>query len=234
MDYNSWFNYRLKITNHAANSEEQHPWEPVSSNFYESIFRTAGFTDALRYSSHFFELSEVSQWQLHIAHLRHDHEKLQTEGYEIRPLSCGENLEHDIRSIFEISNISFSNQPMFERIPYALFKEITLPPLTQFNSMPSRICFDSHGRPVGFMFAFLLNGLIVFKSIAVLPEFQTKGIGNAMTLELCQFGLEQNVRKCVGALIRGGNRSEMFGKSFEKTVTSSGKNEYILLSRNVK
>jgi hypothetical protein len=60
------------------------------------------------------------------------------------------------------------------------------------------------------------------------------GIGNAMTLELCRFGMKHNITKCVGALIRSGNKSEMFGKSFEKTAKSSGKNDYILLSRSIR
>ncbi|MEY2986693.1 MAG: hypothetical protein RJB13_214 [Pseudomonadota bacterium] len=234
MDFNSWFNYRFKLQNSDEGLSVNHPWEPGASEPYEQLFRSLGFTDSVKYSSYFFTLSDNSQWMEHITQLSVDYERAIGAGFKIRDISPHHTSEQDIRSIFEISNAAFAGQPMFEQIPFALFSAITLPALTQYNSAPSKICFDSHNRPIGFMFAFLLDDLIVYKSIAVLPEFQAMGIGNAMTLELCRFGMKHNITKCVGALIRSGNKSEMFGKSFEKTAKSSGKNDYILLSRSIR
>lgn len=234
MDFNSWFNYRFKKIENDVEAATNHPWEPEASRSYEDLFRTNGFKDEIRYASYFFDLTHVSQWQQHIEHLKPDYERAVNAGFKMREISTQENSEQDIRSIFEISNVAFANQPMFESIPFSMFSALTLPALTNYNATPSKICFDKNNRPVGFLFAFYLHGLIVYKSVAVLPEYQAMGIGNAMTLELCEFGLKNNVTKCVGALIRSGNKSEMFGKSFEKIVRSSGKNDYILLSRTIK
>lgn len=232
-DFNSWFNYRLKLQQQSGLNESNHPWEPRASIQHEELFQSSGFKESLQYSSYFFDLKDVTQWKLHMGHLRADYSKALDSGFRIRSLHKGQEISKDVHAIFEISNIAFSNQPLFEQIPYELFSAITLPALTQFNANPSRICIDKNGKAVGFLFAFLLNDLIVYKSVAVLPEFQTLGIGNAMTMELCQFGYENQKTRCVGALIRHGNRSEMFGKSFEKIVKSSGRNDYILLSRAI-
>lgn len=234
MDFNSWFNYRFKVQSDSTEATANHPWEPASSNFCESLFRSNGFSDAILYSSHFFELSDASHWQQHINHLEADYDRVLDAGFKIRKIANNNRSEQDIRAIFDISNVAFANHPMFESVPFSLFSAITLPALTHFDSTPSRICFDKNNNPVGFMFAFLIDDLIVFKSIAILPEFQAMGIGNAMTLELCQFGFENRVTRCVGALIRRGNKSEMFGKSFNNVANFSGRNDYVLLSRSFK
>lgn len=237
MDLNSWFNYRFKVRASEKTSESapdaDHPWEPSHPEAYATILRNAGFEDSLLYSSYFFELESSEQWKLHLKHLENDRNRTLAAGFKIRKLQGTDNVRKDIHSIFEVSNVAFANHPMFESIPFELFCSVTLPALTHFNAEPSRICFDKNGKAVAFMFAFLINGLIVYKSVAVLPEFQSLGISNAMTAELCDFGLKNNITNCVGALLREGNKSEMIGRSFEKVVKTSGRNDYILLRKAI-
>lgn len=235
MDLNSWFNYRFKLRTSLCPNEDDssldHPWEPAAPTAYLDIFKSAGFAEELFYSSYFFQLESSEQWELHLKHLEHDRKRTLAAGFKIRKLQATDSIKKDILSIFEVSNVAFAAHPMFESIPFEIFCSITLPALTNFNAEPSRICFDKNGKAVGFMFAFLHNGLIVYKSVAVLPEFQSIGISNAMTAELCDFGLKKSITKCVGALLREGNKSEMIGRSFEKVVKTSGRNDYVLLSQ---
>lgn len=233
MDFNSWFKYRFKSQSNSGAAMVTHPWEPATPQIHVDAFRQTGFKEDIKFSSFNFEVSDNLIWDAYISRLHKDHEQAMARGLSIREINWQMNIADDLRAIFEISTMAFAQNPMFEPIPFEIFLSITEASARATNANGSRICFSKDGQPVGFLFAFNLNDMIVLKTIAVVPGFQSIGIANAMTYELCQFCRISNIRKSVGALIRQGNTSERIGHGFGHFASSTTQDEYVLMKRTI-
>jgi len=233
MDFNSWFQYRFKLRSKVGDAAVDHPWEPTSPDIHLEVFAQSGFSESIRFSSFFFEVSGREIWDAYIARLSSDHSRVLDEGFQIRGLKWGTELISDLKHIFSLSNAAFPNNPMFEEIPFEIFSSMTMASSTNMNGGGSRICFTKNGEPAAFLFAFVSGNTVVYKTVAVHPKFQAIGIGNALTFELCEFCRELDVRRSVGALIRSGNNSELIGRGFSKFAVSSGQHEYILMQKEI-
>lgn len=233
MDFNSWFQYRFKLRPKEGHAAVDHPWEPTSPDIHLEVFAQSGFSESIRFSSFFFEVSGREIWDAYIARLSSDHSRVLDEGFQIRGLKWGTELISDLKHIFSLSNAAFPNNPMFEEIPFEIFSSMTMASSTNMNGGGSRICFTKNGEAAAFLFAFVSGNTVVYKTVAVHPQFQAIGIGNALTFELCEFCRELDVRKSVGALIRSGNNSELIGRGFSKFAVSSGQHEYILMQKEI-
>ncbi|MEN9528904.1 MAG: hypothetical protein RI932_777 [Pseudomonadota bacterium] len=232
MDFNSWFQYRFKLRS-VENTIPDFPWEPPPSELHVEIFREAGFLEHIRYASFFFEIQTLDIWDAYIARLQADHSRVLESGYTVTGIRLDENINTDLRKIFNLLNRSFAQSPMFEEIPFEIFSAMTLSTLKSKNCSGSSLCFSQDGELVAFLFAFMSHDTAIYKTIAVHPDFQSLGIGNALTLELCKACKQWGILKSAGALIRSGNASEMIGRGFSKFAISSGQNEYILMRRDI-
>ncbi|MBM3382780.1 MAG: GNAT family N-acetyltransferase [Betaproteobacteria bacterium] len=232
MDFNSWFQYRFKVKNHES-AIPDFPWEPPPCDFHLELFKESGFSEHIRYSSFFFELPSLDLWDAYIARLETDHKRVLASGYSITGIRWDENLEPDLRKIFMLLNRAFAQSPMFEEIPFEVFSAMTLSTLRSKNCAGSSLCFSQEGELVAFLFSFVSHDTAIYKTIAVHPDFQSLGIGNALTLELCKACRQMGLLKSAGALIRSGNNSEMIGRGFAKFAAASGLNEYILMRKDL-
>lgn len=233
MDFNSWFQYRFKLRHKDGDAAVDHPWEPTAPDIHLEVFTQSGFSESIRFSSFFFEVSGREVWDAYITRLSSDHARVLNEGFQIRGLKWGPELISDLKNIFSLSNAAFLNNPMFEEIPFEIFSSMTMASSRNMNGGGSRICFTKNGDPAAFLFAFVAGNTVVYKTVAVHPQFQAMGIGNALTFELCEFCRELDVKKSVGALIRSGNNSEQIGRGFSKFAVSSGQHEYILMQKEI-
>jgi hypothetical protein len=232
MDFNSWFQYRFKL----KNTEEgipDFPWEPPPAQAHLDVFRETGFSEHIRYSSFFFEIPDLNIWDMYIARLEPDYLRVIDKGFTITGIRLDENLDSDLRKIFKLLNRSFAQSPMFEQIPFEIFSATTISTLKSKNCSGSSLCFTDQGKLVAFLFAFVSHGTLIYKTIAVDPDFQSLGIGNALTLQLCKAARQMGILKSAGALIRSGNTSEMIGRGFAKFAIASGQNEYILMRKDL-
>lgn len=234
MDFNSWFHYRFKIKpTDRIDEGEDLPWEPAAPTHHHKIFSDMGFAESIRFSSFFFELARPDDWNPYLADIRKHHQKLTSAGFTFRPLKTGPRLKEDLVHIHSISTRSFSQNPMYEDIPLDVFLHLTMNTANSSDISPSRLCFSPQGEAVGFLFAFLLRATAVYKTVAVIPECQSLGISIAMTYEMSLQCKMQNIVKCVGAMIRNGNRSERIGEGFGSFAKSSGVNNYVLMQRTI-
>jgi GNAT superfamily N-acetyltransferase len=90
------------------------------------------------------------------------------------------------------------------------------------------------GEEIGYFFLFVENGYLVWKTVAILPEYQGAGLASFGIHHALQLALRNGVDKLLAALIRNGAPSEVLlnrAKSlqlwehryavFEKSIKSS-------------
>ena len=75
------------------------------------------------------------------------------------------------------------------------------------SSTPLLYWVHIKNQKVGFAYlSELPDATIIFKTIGILPEFQAKGIGNAIAGELHKVAKSRNAQKCIYALVQLDNR----------------------------
>jgi hypothetical protein len=75
------------------------------------------------------------------------------------------------------------------------------------SSTPLLYWVHIKNQKVGFAYlSELPDATIIFKTIGILPEFQAKGIGNAIAGELHKVAKSRNAQKCIYALVQVDNR----------------------------
>lgn len=232
MDFNSWFSYRFKLREAGQLAEADKAWEPSAPDFYRKIFIDEGFTDDLQFASLSYEVPSKAHWQAYMQTLRAEHDAVTSKhGYSIRPFHSGSELLQDLRRIFELSNIAFADNPMFEVIPFEIFSAMTIAMARSTNIGPSRIVLSPAGDAVGFAFCFVDQGELVYKTVAVHPEHRSIGIANSLTYEISAYCVEHSLLKTTGALIRSGNTSEKIGRRHGNFAQPTKINQYSLLRK---
>ncbi|MEN9825027.1 MAG: hypothetical protein RI953_772 [Pseudomonadota bacterium] len=231
MDFNSWFNYRFKIRSPEEFRSIDKPWEPAAPEFHKELFQQAGFNDHLYFSSMNFRIPDIRLWDAYLEKLQPDHTKVIDSGYVVRPFATGSDLIQDLRQIFELSNLAFADNPMFEKIPFELFSGLTLALAKKSNMDASRIVLAKDGQAVAFAFCFSEGEELVYKTVAVHPEHRSKGIANALTWEISSWCRNHKISKTTGALIRAGNVSEKIGKSHGSFADPDAMDRYVLLRK---
>lgn len=232
MDFNSWFSYRFKLRDAGQPADADKAWEPAAPDFYRHLFLDAGFTDDLQFASLSYEVPSKAHWQAYMQTLRAEYDAVTSQhGYSIRPLHSGSDLLHDLKRIFELSNIAFADNPMFEAIPFEIFSAMTISMARSANIGASRIVLSPKGETVGFAFCFVDNDELIYKTVAVHPEHRSMGIANSLTYEISSFCVEHSLLKTTGALIRSGNTSEKIGRRHGNFAQPTKINQYSLLRK---
>lgn len=235
MDYNSWFNYRFKVREPNTIGTIDKAWEPTAPDFHRSLFLKCDFTHFLDFVSLTYEVPSQDIWNAYLQKLRPDYESVtKTHSYQMRAFHQKDQLIEDLKKVYELSNVAFADNPMFEEIPFDIFKEMMLGLAQKTNMNASRICTSSSGEVVGFAFCFSDKDELIYKTVAVHPAHRSKGIANAFTYEISDFCKSNNICKTTGALIRSGNASEKIGQSHGQFANPSHIHKYVLLRRALK
>ena len=75
------------------------------------------------------------------------------------------------------------------------------------NNTPLLYWVQINDQKVGFTYlSELPDATIIFKTIGILPEFQAKGLGNAIAGQLHKVAKSRNAQKCIYALVQVDNR----------------------------
>lgn len=235
MDFNSWFNYRFKIRESDPIGTLDKAWEPTAPDFHRSLFLKCDFDHFLDFVSLTYEVPSQDIWDAYLQKLRPDYEAVtKTHCYQMRSFHQNDQIIDDLKKVYDLSNVAFADNPMFEEIPFDIFKEMMLGLAQKTNMSASRICTTSSGEVVGFAFCFSDKDELIYKTVAVHPAHRSKGIANAFTYEISNFCRNNNIFKTTGALIRSGNASEKIGQSHGQFAKPSHVHKYVLLRKAIK
>jgi predicted N-acetyltransferase YhbS len=204
MDGTTWRRYRF-VTRRG--SEAPFFLEPDNPDEFPGFFEQAGFTPLARY---FSNLDPDLGWEVPEALQR----RLEERGIRIRQLDQ-QDFSGELERIHAISTASFSNNFLYSPISREGF--LAMYAKVQRAIQPELVLFAEYGSvPVGFVFAIgdLLNpgpqkrpDTVIIKSLAVLPEWNGKGVGPLLMSEATANARRLGYRRGIHALMHEDNRS---------------------------
>lgn len=204
MDGTTWRRYRF-VTERGA--EPPFFLEPDNPDEYPGYFETAGFAPMARYYSN---LDPDLGWGV----TEPVKARLQRSGVRIRRLDPAD-FAGELEKIYTISIAAFSNNFLYSPISREEF--MAMYARVQGVVQPELVLFAEYGElPVGFVFAVadLLNPgpegrpeTMIIKSLAVLPEWNGRGIGPVLMAAATENARNLGYRRGIHALMHESNRS---------------------------
>ncbi|APG25864.1 MULTISPECIES: GNAT family N-acetyltransferase [Syntrophotalea] len=227
VDGNTWRRYRF-IT--ARGTEPPFFMEPDNPDAYPGYFSDAGFRPLARYYSNLdpdlgWSVPETETLRLN----------LERQGVRLRSLKF-DDYSGELEKIYRISLDGFRHNFLYKPVDRDEFCKIYS--CIQPFIVPELVWFAEAGnRPVGFLFAVpdmlrirrgVPSDTVIFKSMAVLPEWSGRGIGSLLLGTVTEQACRQGFRRGIHALMHEANRSRLMsghhGREFR---------EYTLFCRNL-
>ncbi|HRK08235.1 MAG TPA: GNAT family N-acetyltransferase [Pseudobdellovibrionaceae bacterium] len=219
----TWFPYRARMwqEDHSAIGETpRFSWEPQQNPGDESFWSEAGFEVLETY--HTKGLGDLAGFA---KKLRASRDKAEAKGYRPQafsalvtdPQSRGELM----RGLYELSMESFDEAFLFTPIPYAAFEALYVTGLSALKGgseslQHAYLLKSAEGEPAAFSFAFVDQGYVVIKTLAVAAKFRGQGLSNAVMSYSCESALAAGVDRMIHALVRRGNISETYAGKAEE------------------
>lgn len=204
MDGSTWRRYRF-ITRRGA--EAPFFLEPDNPDAYPAYFEQSGFTPLAHY---FSNLDPDLGWTVPEAIAK----RLHGRGIHIRPLDPTD-FRGELQRIHAISTAAFSNNFLYS--PISCDEFLAMYAKVRAAVQPELVLFAEYqGTPIGFVFAIgdLLNtqpgqqpDTVIIKSLAVLPEWNGKGVGPLLMSAATANARRLGYRRAIHALMHEDNRS---------------------------
>ena len=208
MNGNTWKQYR---TIKQTSDEPPFLMENVSPIEFNEIFETAGYYETGTYTSTKGKIENYYNDEV----LDEIDRIIQNEGITIRTLDKNNGVE-DLRKIYNVSVESFARNPFYTPIDERDYLE-------QYTSYLDKVDEDfiliaeKDGKEIGFLFAIpnliemqtmgKIDSLIL-KTIAVLPEYENLGLGNAMTRIIARKAIDKGYKNWIFAFMYKDNTSQ--------------------------
>ena len=226
MDGTTWRRYRF-VTRRGG--EPPFFLEPDNPDTYPAWFEQSGFSPLARY---FSNLDPDLGWQVPEAMQA----RLEKRGIRIRPLNP-DDFVGELDRIYAISTASFRHNFLYSPISRDEF--LAMYDRLRPGVQPELVLFAEYRKtPVGFVFAIgdLLNArpgerpeTVIIKSLAVLPEWNGKGVGPLLMAAATSNARGLGYRRGIHALMHEDNRSRSLS-GHHGTVMR----EYVLYSRRLR
>lgn len=194
-----WFQYRCRIS---IIDEEIFPSEPLIKEYYTDFFRKLKNIREIEYHSAYRK-----KFSTIISLTEKSYNNALDNNFEI---IVKNNLQiHEIKTIFEISKTIFSTNWAYSNISWEEF-------LTLYNSekiekyISSIYLLKKYNEIIGFCTNLSYNKTLIMKTIAVLPEYQTLGLGNAIVHKVHYDAEKDKIDKIIYALVRKTNKVKYF------------------------
>lgn len=218
--FTTYFPYRMRVDQ----DKTSYSWEPKQPHYELDFVKKMGhdihetyYTNLLKGFGHFETKGKK------------EYESLLEKGFTFRPIRQ-DKLEEEIKVLYDLSMAGFTDNYLFEPIPFELFKEIYVPSFKSVDLRMSNIHYSPEGKPAGFNFTFPQGDQVVIKSACVMPEFRGLGLFNAgiyhgvkMTRELLP-----QVKDAITALVHEKNAAS---KHVANSPTAQERHEYALLRK---
>jgi len=220
MDGNTWRRYRV-LTDRGT--EPPFFMEPDNPDTWPQIFESAGFTPLSVYTSSL--VNDLTRQDPRVQRVK---ERLHGDGISIRQLDP-EHFENELRRIYEVSAISFTQNYLYTELSEDAFLAQYLPYRDKIR--PELVFLaEDQGKPVGYLFAIpdyaeALRGepirTVVGKTLAVLPGRRYAGLGLVLVDLLHESSHALGYQRLIHALQHEGNNkvrnmSEYFGQVMRK------------------
>jgi len=211
VNYSTWFSYRFQTETeyiHPA-QDPQFEWEPAYAPEYFSDWEKNAYLEADHYHTKAFgKISETIQ------PTEASYDRLVSEGFSMRQIDLRNFPERELAAITKINQQSFSDKFLVEPIDPIAFQKLYAAPLLKHISHLSIFILDPEQKEIGYCFSFVDQGYFVWKTMAVMKEFQGKSLASAAIHYSLKLAEKEGVNDMVTALIREGAQSEVLLKKF--------------------
>jgi len=182
----TWHNYRFMSW---SNGTPVFPLEPQNPLWYNDIYMELGFKPLMKYRSDRFSIDNINP--------------LVNDGSS---LSIRNFCDGDLKIIYDISLQSFDRNFLYSHITFEEFKKLYDPILPMIDK-ELVIIAEVSGIPAGFMFSLIANDIQILKSIAILPNFRSSGVGTKLINHILLVGQRKDAKTAIAALMSEDNNS---------------------------
>ena len=190
----TWHQYRLVSW---SNGDPAFLLEPQNPIWYNEIYEELGFKPLMKYRSDKFSMDNLKPIDNTDAAL------------SIRLFQ-----EDDLRLIYDISLKGFDGNYLYNEITFEEFSALYQPILPMIDKELVVIA-EVDGVPVGFIFTFMGGKTQILKSIAILPESRSRGIGAKLVNHVLLAGQRKGARTAIAALMSDGNNSNKIVSKYD-------------------
>jgi GNAT superfamily N-acetyltransferase len=228
VNYHTLFDYRFRLSD-PPGSEEQPAffWEPSQPRCYVDWFKLGGFSLVEEYHSrcyrHLDRILPKSQDRF---------DQALAKGFSVRPLDFEHHRNRDLLALTRINAGSFEQSFLAEPFDERAYQELIAPRFAALLSEFSFFILNPTGEEIGYFFLFPESGHLVWKTLAILPEYQGAGLAAFGIHHALTLASGHGIQKVVSALIRNGAQSEHLlkrGESFQ-----IWEHRYGVFSKNLK
>ena len=208
MDGSTWRRYRLVTDFGTEPPFLLEPW-----NTPEELARwvRAGFEPIARYTSAAGPLGAVDP--------RTDaaEAKLRSEGYALRRVRV-DAWEDELRAIYPLLTASFAQNFLYTPLAIEEYLEIYRP-LAALVRPETNLVAEHRGTIVGLFFTYPASAdSLVFKTLAVHPEHEGKGLGGVLAARTLEAAVGAGFRRGIHALMEESNRSQRISRHYGETI----------------
>ena len=187
----TWHTYRLMSW---SGDEPVFPFEPQNPLWYNDIYTEFGFKPLKSYRSDRFSLEFV-------------------EPYSDTELTFRNYRNGDLKLIYDVSLHGFDENFLYDDISFDEFSKLYQPVLPMIDKELVVIA-EVDNAPMGFMFSFVVGSKLILKTMAVLPEYRSLGIGAKMFHHILFTGKRKKLQTAIAALIAEGNNSHKIASKY--------------------
>jgi len=195
-----WHPYRLISE---TSPEPFFAHEPLSSIAYYNLFNTNGPVDVIEFYSAY-----RTKYELIIGHTENSINILNETAVTIVQEDYSPTA---LKEIYELSIAIFSQSPGFYTLSFSDFAKL----YTDVSDKCSQTLIFKvlhNNKVVGFSYNILSDKNLIMKTIGLLPNWQEKGIGNALVYTVHKYAYDNHLEKVIYALIRKDNKVKNFPK----------------------
>lgn len=206
-----WFPYRcIRDSDESAFFKGELP----SQMSYWQIFNDLTGDQVSYYSSMRTDFTDI------IKLTEESYQKIIASEFEMTTLSGPEIDQNILAELYDFSNKVFSSQsPAYQQLPFDFF--VKLYNSDKLSQLSELYLVRNEGEIIGFCSLFSEDPqTLIFKTIAVHPDYRRQEIGNALTYLVHKEAAEKGISKIIYALIRGDNTIKFFPKDNVKDLRS--------------
>ena len=196
----TWHTYRLMSW---SGDEPAFPFELSNPLWYNDVYTEFGFKPLKSYRSDKFSLEFVEPSLCTSS----------AHSFTSANLSFRNYRDGDLKLIYDISLHGFDENFLYGDISFEEFSALYQPVLPMIDQELVVIA-EVDNAPVGFMFSFAIGSRLILKTMAVLPEYRSMGVGAKMFHHILFTGKGKNLHTTIAALISEGNNSHKIASKY--------------------
>ena len=140
-------------------------------------------------------------------------EFVEPPSYKEKEISFRNYRDGDLKLIYDISLHGFDENFLYNDITFEEFSRLYQPVLPMIDRELVVIA-EVDKAPVGFMFSFAAGSRLILKTMAVLPEYRSMGVGAKMFHHILFTGKGKNLQTVIAALMAEGNNSHKIASKY--------------------